>query len=95
MRRTTTAVALKYDTSLPAPLVLAKGRDELARRILDAAEAHGVPVVEEPVLSEFLIECDLGSMIPQRMYAAVASVLAAVYRAETRNNAHTQREMES
>ena len=75
------AVALRYDrTALPAPSVVAKGKGELARRILDLARTHDVPVREDPDLLELLSACDLGQEIPSELYHAVAELFAYLYR---------------
>jgi flagellar biosynthetic protein FlhB len=76
------AVALKYDAAeSPAPLVVAKGVDEIALRIRQIAEEAGVHVVENPPLARALYKAaDIGEMIPEELYKAVAEVLAYVYR---------------
>ncbi|QDU72171.1 flagellar biosynthesis protein FlhB [Mucisphaera calidilacus] len=76
------AVALKYDAStMKAPKVLAKGADYLAMRIRQIAAVHGVPVVERKELARALYrEVDPGMEIPGEHYAAVAEILAYVYR---------------
>lgn len=76
------AVALKYDISeCPAPVVLAKGLDDVALRIRKIAEEAGVKVVANPPLARALYRAaDIGEMIPEGMYKAVAEVLAYVYR---------------
>jgi flagellar biosynthesis protein FlhB len=75
------AVALRYDGSRTAPEVLAKGRDLIALQIRRIAQEHEVPVVHEPPLARALYSsCELGQLIPEELYAAVARVLAFVYR---------------
>ena len=80
------AVALRYDRSVhgpgagDAPRVVARGRGLLAERILEAARRHGVPVREDPDLVQLLGACELGEEIPQELYAAVAQLLAWLYR---------------
>jgi flagellar biosynthetic protein FlhB len=75
------AVALRYDGSAPAPQVVAKGADLVARAIREIAEQHGVPILRNPPLARALHdEVDLGRQIPEKLYAAVAEVLAFVYR---------------
>ena len=76
------AVALRYDaTAASAPEVLAKGRDRVALRIRAAAEAHGVPVVEDKPLARLLHDsCEVGRFVPENLFQAVAEVLAYVYR---------------
>jgi flagellar biosynthetic protein FlhB len=76
------AVALRYDPIVSgAPEVLAKGRDRVALRIRAAAEANGVPVVEDKPLARVLHDsCEVGRSIPENLFQAVAEVLAYVYR---------------
>lgn len=76
------AVALSYDpASGNAPRVVAKGADELAARLREVALAHGVPVVADPPLARALHSaCEIDVEIPPALYAAVARVLAFVYR---------------
>jgi len=82
------AVALRYDRKQPAPQVVAKGVDHLAASIRRAAEEHGVPVVENPPLARALYrEVELDALIPEAFFAAVAEVLAFVYRTARRRPA--------
>jgi flagellar biosynthesis protein FlhB len=75
------AVALRYDGSHAAPEVIAKGQDLIALQIRRVAEEHDVPVVHEPPLARALhASCEIGQVIPHELYAAVARVLAFVYR---------------
>lgn len=78
------AVALKYDQDKNrAPVVLAKGADYLALRIIDIAENHDVMCIENPVLARALYsQVDLGREIPIELYDAVAEVLLIVYKAK-------------
>jgi flagellar biosynthetic protein FlhB len=81
MNPTHYAVALKYDSSSPAPVCVAKGQDVLALRIRAAAEAAGVVVVVEPPLARSLHGVvEVGRMIPEDVFQAVAQLLAYVYR---------------
>jgi flagellar biosynthetic protein FlhB len=75
------AVALRYDGSRPAPEMVAKGVDLVAAAIRKAAEDAGVPVLQNPPLARALHkEVEIGQMIPDAFFAAVAEVLAFVYR---------------
>lgn len=76
------AVALKYDrkTAYRAPVVVAKGTDALALRIVAVAEEHNVYITENRPLARGLYEAvDIGQEIPREFYTAVAEVLAMVY----------------
>jgi flagellar biosynthetic protein FlhB len=75
------AVALRYDGSRTAPEVVAKGKDLIAAQIRRIAEEHDVPVVSDPPLARALhSSTEIGQVIPPELYAAVARVLAFVYR---------------
>ncbi len=76
------AVALKYDPlANAAPIVLAKGERKLAERIKAVAAKAGVPMVENrPLARALLATAKVGRQIPADLYAAVAEVLAYVYR---------------
>jgi len=76
------AVALAYSQSEAAPTVLAKGRGELAERIIQKAREAGIYVHESPELVRLLLEVDLDAQIPPALYRAVAEVLAWLYRIE-------------
>jgi len=82
------AVALSYDGSYPAPVVVAKGQDLVAKQIRRIAEESGVPIVPDPPLARSLHKSvEIGQMIPAELYAAVAQVLAFVYRMAGRRKA--------
>ncbi len=75
------AVALHYDMDKdPAPAVIAKGRGAVARRILDVAREHNVPIREDAGLAEALGKLHLGDTIPEELFPAIAEVLAFIYR---------------
>lgn len=78
------AVALRYDESLPAPFVLAKGHGELALRLLEIAKEYGVEVVEDDLLAESLFLLDIDEVIPARMFEIIAALFAYVYRTRTK-----------
>jgi len=77
-----TAVALKYDEkSDEAPKVTAKGYGQTAERIRELARMRGVPIKRDSDLVELLAQIDIDMEIPPQLYAAVAEVLAMVYKA--------------
>lgn len=79
------AVALEYGGEHPAPVVIAKGQDHVAMQIRRVAEEHGIPIVPDPPLARELYRIvELDQMIPATLYAAVAQVLAFVYRLAAR-----------
>ncbi|MFN3406665.1 MAG: flagellar biosynthesis protein FlhB [Caldimicrobium sp.] len=77
------AVALKYELGkMPAPQVVAKGKDFLAQKIKEIAKEHGVPLYEDPPLAQILYKkVEVGEYIPEELYQVVAKVLAYVYKA--------------
>ena len=76
------AVAVKYDArTMEAPVLLAKGADHMAEKIREVARAYGVPIIRRPSLARTLYSTvEIGSSIPQKLFAAVAEVLAMIYR---------------
>lgn len=82
------AVALKYDPDHHgAPIVLAKGQDSLALRIIRTAEEHGVYVLENrPLARALYASCKLDQEIPAEYYGAVAEILVYIYKASGRED---------
>ncbi len=76
------AVAIKYDEQKTrAPVVVAKGMDHIAQQIKKVARENGVHIVQNPPLARSLYnEVDLDKPIPESLFAAVAEVLAYVYK---------------
>lgn len=77
------AVALRYEEKeMAAPVVVAKGMNWLAERIVALARRHGVPVVARAPLAQTLYRTvEVGQEIPRELYHAVAEILAMLYRA--------------
>jgi flagellar biosynthesis protein FlhB len=79
------ATALEYQESEhAAPRVVAQGQGEIARRIIDAARAHGVPVVRDLPVARALSELEVGDEIPEALYEAVAMILRELIEGEAR-----------
>jgi flagellar biosynthesis protein FlhB len=80
------AIALQYDgKSMRAPRVIAKGQDLIAQQIKKVAAEHGVPMMENRPLAQALYKtCEIGQEIPGDLYAAVAEILAFVFRLRLR-----------
>lgn len=79
------AVALEYSGESLAPIVVAKGKDHVAAQIRRIAQENGVPLVPNPPLARELFRVvEVDQMIPAELYAAVAQVLAFVYRMAAR-----------
>ncbi|HUI10287.1 MAG TPA: flagellar biosynthesis protein FlhB [Bacteroidota bacterium] len=76
------AVALKYDTEkMSAPKVVASGADLVAQKIREIAAENGVPIVEDRPLARALFQSvEVGEEIPEKLFQAVAQVLAYIYR---------------
>jgi flagellar biosynthetic protein FlhB len=76
------AVAIRYDMeTMPAPVVVAKGKNYLALRIRKLAIENQVPIIENPPLAQALYKAaDVGQEIPAHLYRAVAEILAYVYK---------------
>jgi flagellar biosynthetic protein FlhB len=75
------AVALEYGDEMAAPTVVAKGQNLLAQQIKEIARWDGIPIVENPPLAQSLYRTvEVGQAIPEKLYAAVAEILAYVFR---------------
>ena len=76
------AIALKYQPEkFAAPIMLAKGQDEVALRIRELAKEHGIPIVENKPLARTIYKTlEIGQVIPRELFAAVAEVLAYVFK---------------
>ncbi len=80
------AVALKYQSGMSAPIVIAKGQDLVAQKIKAIARESKIPIVENKPLARALFAAvEIGAAIPQELYKAVAEVLAYVYRLKRKN----------
>lgn len=88
------AVALEYKPEImEAPVVVAKGRNLLAQQIKREARWHGIPLVENPPLAQALYRAtQVGQAIPAKLYAAVAEILAFIYRTQGLMNPAAARE---
>ena len=70
------AVALHYvEDADDAPRVVAQGAGDLARRMIEAAHAYGIPVVRDVPVARALSELQVGDEIPEALYEAVATIL--------------------
>jgi flagellar biosynthesis protein FlhB len=76
------SIALQYDSAtMCSPRVVAKGADFMAMRIRQIGIAHGIPLVERKPLAQALYrEVEVGEEVPPEHYAAIAEILAYVYR---------------
>ena len=79
------AIALEFNMQMSAPVVVAKGRNLLAAQIREIALWQGIPLVENPPLAHALYRAvEIGQSIPPKLYAVVAEILAAIWRAQAR-----------
>jgi flagellar biosynthesis protein FlhB len=77
------AVALRYEPTMAAPIVVAKGLDLLAMRIKEIAWKNDIPVMENRPLAQALYKSvEVGDPIPATLYHAVAEILVVVYKAQ-------------
>ncbi|MBD5559246.1 MAG: flagellar biosynthesis protein FlhB [Clostridia bacterium] len=76
------AVALRYEEDItPAPLVIAKGQDNVALKIKEIAAEHDIDMFEnKPLARSLYFGCEIGDYIPVELYQAVAEILAEVYK---------------
>ncbi len=75
------AVALKYEETKRAPIVVAKGMDNIAQQIKKIARENSVHIVQNPPLARSLYaKVEIDKPIPEELFAAVAEVLAYVYK---------------
>lgn len=83
------SIAIKYDKSrMVAPVVVAKGADNVALRIRELAKNNQVPIVENITIARALYkEVKLGESIPRNLYLAVAEILSFVYRLKKKTKA--------
>ncbi len=72
------AVAIHYTEELPAPIVLASGRGQMAEAIVRIARENGVTLVSDPELADALIPLEVNAFIPESLYEVIAALLVFV-----------------
>ena len=78
------AVALRYEVNMKAPIVVAKGLDNLAAKIKEIAWRMDIPLIENRPLAQALYKTvEVGDPIPSALYHAVAEILVLIYKAQT------------
>ncbi len=88
------AIALKWEQkTMPAPIIIAKGADEMARHIRQTAIRHEIPLVENPPLARSLYEVPIGHQIREEHYQAVADILAFLIRKQQRHRSRREQEL--
>jgi flagellar biosynthesis protein len=78
MKKPLQAIAIEYGNN-PTPIIVAKGKDELAQQIIDAAVAAGIPIKKDEELTALLGLLDVDEDIPRSLYTLVAEVLVYTY----------------
>lgn len=74
------AAALKYDIKLnQAPIVIAKGKGEVANNIIRIAKENKLPIKKDADLVELLTNIELDKEVPDNMYKAVAEIFSYIY----------------
>ncbi len=73
------AVALKYNLEQDlAPVIIASGYGEVAKRIIDVAEKRGIPVYRDDSAASMLCMLDVGASIPRELYEVVAAIYCQI-----------------
>ena len=82
------ACALKYVAEeMDSPMLIAKGTELIAKKIIDIAKEHNVPVIENPPVARALFRMvDINQSIPPELYKAVAEILMFVYKMKNPTN---------
>ncbi|WP_336297946.1 EscU/YscU/HrcU family type III secretion system export apparatus switch protein [Aneurinibacillus uraniidurans] len=81
-KKSTRAAVIRYDKDNDkAPVVVAQGRGEVARKIIEKAKEHNIAMQEDALLLDNLLSLDLGSSVPPQMYQVVAEMMLFVRRA--------------
>ena len=82
------SIALKYkqDEGMKAPVIVAKGANNIAFKIREIASRHNIPLMENKPLAQNLYKLELGTEIPPQFYQTVAEILAYVYGLKKRKN---------
>lgn len=82
------AIAIQYEEGMTAPKVIAKGKDKIAENIKKIAIQNQIPTVENKPLAQALYRTvEIGDLVPQELYQAVAEVLAFIYQLSSNKRA--------
>ena len=76
------AIAVHYESIEELPRILASGKGELAKQIIELAKKHNIPVVQNLSLSELLTKLDVGATISPESFSLMAEVLCFLYLAD-------------
>ncbi len=79
----TKAVALKYKAYEDlAPKVIAKGKGEIAKKIIEKAKKYDIPLFQNEEMANMLLNVDVGEEIPAKIYESVVEVFIWLYKLE-------------
>lgn len=89
------AVALQYNGTDAAPIVVASGMGYLAEKIVEVASDHGVPVYEDTSLATMLSQLQLGQEIPESLYQAIVEIYVYLLEFDPNDPEKLQRKREA
>ena len=86
------ACALKYVAEeMDSPMLIAKGTELIAKKIISIAKEHNVPVIENPPVARAVFRmCDINQPMPPELYKAIAEILLFVYKMKNPSNIRPQ-----
>lgn len=74
------AAALKYDRKQDnAPRLIASGKGQLAKKIIEKAEQEDIPLEKNSDVVDILLTLNIGEEIPEELYAVIAEILSFIY----------------
>jgi flagellar biosynthesis protein len=80
MQKDQIAVALSYDRKLDiAPQIVAKGKDYMAKQLLEIAKKHNIAIHRDENLAKTLMQLEVGELIPIEVYMMVGEILSYIY----------------
>ncbi|MFW6266665.1 MAG: EscU/YscU/HrcU family type III secretion system export apparatus switch protein [Halanaerobiales bacterium] len=82
-QQTKKAAALHYNHKNDrAPTIIAKGKGDIAKKILEKAKEKEIPIETNRDLAEVLVQLEIGEEIPPELYQVVAEILSFIYKLE-------------
>ncbi|MGM0409857.1 MAG: EscU/YscU/HrcU family type III secretion system export apparatus switch protein [Bacillota bacterium] len=77
------AAALEYNIEKDnAPKIVASGKGDIAKKILEKAEEENIKIEKDQDLAEILVQMEIGEEIPPELYEVIAEILAFIYNLE-------------
>jgi flagellar biosynthesis protein len=73
------AVALSFSLDLPAPMLQAKGQGQIAAKLVHIAQELGIPIEQNPGLTEGLISFEPGSMVPEEYFKVLSQIFLNLF----------------